>query len=83
MFALDVFSEPQWYLALFMHLIPSFVLIALTIIAWKNEKVGGFVFMAAGFVMLVFTHFESLIISVPAFIIGTLFVWSSWKKGKK
>jgi hypothetical protein len=73
MFALDVFNEPQWYLALFMHLIPSFILIILTVIAWKNEKIGGFIFMAAGFAMLVFTNFESLIISVPAFIIGALF----------
>lgn len=74
MFALDVFGEPNWPLALFMHLIPSFILIALTIVAWNNEKIGGFIFIAAGIALLFFTHFESLVISIPALIIGVLFL---------
>jgi len=57
-FALDVFGEPQWFLALLMHLIPSFILIILTAIAWKNERLGGFIFIAAGFLMLVSSRFE-------------------------
>ena len=73
-FALDVFSEPQWFLALIMHLIPSFILIILTIIAWKHERLGGFIFMAIGFLMLISSHFESLVISIPAVIIGVLFL---------
>jgi len=73
-FALDVFNEPQWFLALFMHLIPSFILVILTIIAWKHEQSGGFIFIIIGSLMLVFSHFESIIISIPAIVIGILFI---------
>ena len=37
LFALDVFGQPGWFLGLIMHLIPSFILIIITVIAWKNE----------------------------------------------
>ncbi|MFA5062400.1 MAG: hypothetical protein WC526_04615 [Patescibacteria group bacterium] len=74
LFALDVFEEPQWFLPLLIHLIPSFILIILTIIAWKHEKFGGFAFIVAGLLMLVFTNFKSLIISIPIVIIGALFL---------
>ena len=74
MFALDVFNEPQWLLALFMHLIPSYFLIAITIVAWKHEMLGGVLFLIAGFALLIFTHFEALIIGIPAFVIGFLFL---------
>ncbi len=87
MFALDVFSEGytlnQLLLALFMHLIPSFILTALTIIAWKNERIGGFSFIVAGFALLVFTHFEALIIAIPAFVIGGVFLISSHYRSNK
>jgi len=73
-FALDVFGEPQWFLALLMHLIPSFILIILTAIAWKNERLGGFIFIAAGFLMLVSSRFESMVISIPAIVLGALFL---------
>lgn len=77
MFALDVFGEPQWFLALMIHLIPSYFLIAITIVAWKQEKFGGGLFLMAGLALLVFTHFEALILGIPAFIIGWLFLISS------
>jgi len=73
-FALDVFGERQWFLALLMHLIPSFILIILTVIAWKHEQLGGFIFVVVGFLMLISSHFESLIISIPAVILGVLFL---------
>jgi len=72
LFALDVFSEKNWPLALLMHLIPSFILTILTIIAWKNELAGGIFFILAGFVAILFFH--STIISVPVFFIGSLFL---------
>jgi len=82
-FALDVFNEPQWFLALFMHLIPSFILIILTIIAWKHEQLGGFIFIIIGSLMLISSHFESIIISVPAIVIGALFILNNlWLKPK-
>jgi hypothetical protein len=73
-FALDVFSEAQWFLALLVHLIPSYILIILTAVAWKHERVGGFIFIAIGFLVLVLSRFESPIISIPAVVIGALFV---------
>lgn len=83
MFALDVISEPQWFIALLMHLIPSFFLIILTIIAWKNEVFGGILFLLTGISLLILTHFEALIIAIPAFIIGSLFLLSCNIKNKK
>lgn len=74
MFALDVFGEPQWPLSLFMHLIPSYFLIAITIITWKREVLGGILFLIAGFALLIFTNFETLIIGLPVIIIGLLFL---------
>lgn len=73
-FTLDVFEEPQWLFALLIHLIPSYILIILTIVAWRNEKVGGFLFLFAGFSLLIFTRFEAFIIAIPAFVIGLLFL---------
>ena len=72
MFALDVFGEPQWFLALFMHLIPSLILIGITLVAWRHERVGGFLFLVIGLVMMSFYH--SPIIASPAFVIGVLFL---------
>ena len=73
-FALDVFGEPQWFLALLIHLIPSYLLIAITVIAWRQETLGGSLFLIAGLILLIFTHFEALIIGIPAFVIGALFL---------
>lgn len=76
-FALDSFNDPQWLLALVMHLIPSFILIILTIVAWKNKLVGGILWLAAGGVMTFFFH--SLTIALPAYAIGILFLVSPKK----
>ena len=76
LFALDVFGEPRWFLALLMHLIPSFVLIAITAFAWKWEQLGGLAFLAAGAFFLFFTRFEAFIIAIPALVIGALFLAS-------
>lgn len=57
-FALDVFipgkTIPYYIVALFMHLIPNFVLAGMLFIAWKNEQIGGFLFLLAA---LFFTFF--------------------------
>jgi hypothetical protein len=75
LFALDVFDQPQWFMALIIHLTPSFVLIAVTAIAWRNRLVGGLLFLVAGFFL---SNFESLIVSAPAFVIGALFLFSHY-----
>lgn len=54
-FALDVFIPNQpisYYLInLFMHLIPNFILLIFILIAWKYERVGGFLFLMSFLVM--------------------------------
>lgn len=74
LFALDAFQEKAWALALFIHLIPSFILIFLTTIAWKHEQWGGYMFIFIGFLLLILSRFEPLAISIPLIIIGILFV---------
>jgi len=74
MFALDVFDEPRWWLALMIHLIPSYILVIITVIAWKRERLGGWLFLLAGAVLLIFTHFEAWVLVIPAWVIGGLFL---------
>jgi len=74
LFALDVIGQSGWFFGLLVHLIPSYFLTAFTVIAWKNEKVGGFLFLLAGFGLLILTRFEAFMVAIPAFIIGVLFL---------
>jgi hypothetical protein len=74
LFALDVFGEPHWFIALFMHLIPSYILTILTIIAWKNEKIGGILFLAAAVLSVILLRSTVPVILIPTLIIGTLFL---------
>ncbi|GAB4580040.1 MAG: hypothetical protein Fur0022_27790 [Anaerolineales bacterium] len=57
LFSLDVFGEGYTFwetlVALFMHLIPQFLLIILLVIAWRWERVGGLLFIGLGLVFLV------------------------------
>jgi hypothetical protein len=71
-FALDVFEQPQWFLALLIHLIPSYILSLITFVAWKHERAGGFLFLLAGLAMFMFFH--SIYIAIPALVIGLLFL---------
>lgn len=98
MFSLDVF-EPGltvWQIAigLFMHNIPALILLIVLIISWKNEIVGGIVFILAGVAYIFLTSFRSelpwyivfswsLIIAGPAFLIGILFFANWFKKHKR
>jgi len=92
MFSLDVFepglSVKEIAIGLFMHNIPTLILLIVTIISWKYEIVGGIVFILAGLlyiIMLIINSFEwymlawSLQIAGPAFLIGILFILN-WKK---
>lgn len=88
-FALDVFSEgfsfTEIIIALFMHLIPSFALILILIIAWKWENIGGLIFLGLGVFYLIMTAGEENIwayvfISGPAFLIGILFLMQKISK---
>ena len=84
LFALDVFTEMdnplEMIVALFMHLIPTYFLIAAIFLAWKKPRIGGLVFLLLAIVFTIFFHtfdhgIAFLIISMPLFVIGTLFLF--------
>jgi hypothetical protein len=74
LFALDVFGEPHWFLALLMHLIPSYILIILTIIAWRNEKIGGILFLITAVLAAILLRSTVPIVLIPTLVIGVLFL---------
>ncbi len=99
MFALDSFEKGLSIgvqLAHFLkHLIPSFILTAFLIIAWKWEQIGGMIFTLVGLVMSPFVfqlnHIRNgfsiaqslnvvLIITVPFLLVGILFLVSHNRK---
>ena len=89
LFALDVFQPGgtfgYYVVAFLMHLIPNFILLALLIVAWKYEIIGGILFLLSG---IIFTFFfetyamlvSFLLISVPVFLIGVFFLYNGYKK---
>jgi hypothetical protein len=100
MFALDAFNPEltirQQIGDFLMHLIPSFGLIILLIVAWKWEYMGGIIFIliGLGFSPFVFMHnFKMnqsvwmslsiiLMITFPFIIVGILFILSHRMKKK-
>ena len=85
LFALDSFSGDvpvgKQILGFFIHLIPSFVLVACLIVAWKNRIFGGLLFLVVGMVFTIYfgtyknpTNF--LLISAPVLLVGVLFILS-------
>ena len=98
MFAADAFAPEltiwQQLAAFLMHLIPSFILIALLIVAWKWELIGGVIFTVIGIVLspLIFQHnyamnqsvsmslFIILMITFPFIVVGVLFIISHFMK---
>lgn len=93
MFSLDIFDNGygfwQIVIGLLMHNIPAFILIAILIISWKREIVGGIAFILLGFaysMLVLLNSFELykliwiLTISGPAFLIGILFTINCKKK---
>jgi len=83
LFALDVFGEGYGFwgtiLALFMHLIPTWIVLIVLAISWRWEWVGAVLFAALGVFYLVTSwgrvHWSAyLVISGPLFLVGTLFL---------
>lgn len=100
-FAIDAFGPEKTFWQqlgdFLLHLVPSFVLIAVLIVAWKWEYIGGIIFIIIGFGLSIFvfilnynrTHSvgtslgEILIITFPFVVVGILFIISYFmKKGK-
>jgi hypothetical protein len=80
-FALDVFIPGKtigyYLIALFMHLIPNFVVLALLLFSWKYEKIGGIIFILLGVFSLFLIRTNGfflnyVLISFPIFSIGIL-----------
>jgi hypothetical protein len=101
LFATDAFAPGltfgQQLTAFIMHLIPSFVLLAFLIIAWKWEFVGGIIFLVTGLALSPFifmmnynrNHFSVaasigviLMITFPFIVVGILFIISHSLKKK-
>jgi hypothetical protein len=100
MFALDAFQPGlsiwKQLQDFFMHMIPSFVLLAILIVSWKWELVGGILFTVVGIVLtpIIFYHNYAMndsvwmsigivcTLTVPFFIAGVLFL-IGYKKNKK
>ncbi len=100
MFALDAFDPKltiwQQIGGFLIHLIPSYILIALLIIAWKWELIGGIIFLliGLGFGPFIFSHnyhmnnsigmslFIVLMINIPFAIVGILFILGYYRKKK-
>ncbi len=88
LFSLDALSEGSGWqniLGLLVHLLPSFVLLALVIIAWKYDLFGAAAFFAFAiyyvFAVGLDRHWSWYAsISAPAVIVGTLFVLSWLQK---
>jgi len=100
MFALDAFEEGMPFgkqlLGFLIHLIPSFILLAFLLLAWKWEKVGGIIFILIGLILTPFIYTKNFemnqsvglslsiiaMITLPFIIVGVLFLVSQYKKKK-
>lgn len=101
LFASDSFSPENTFWqnlgSLLAHLVPSFILIGLLIIAWNQELVGGIIFtlLGLGFSPFIYTHnfnmnhsvgkslMVLLLITAPFIIVGILFIVSHYMKKKQ
>lgn len=101
MFALDSFESGltiwQQLGAFAMHLIPSIILLALLILAWNREMLGGIIFVALGICLSPFIfsmNYQNnhsvlmslgiiLAITFPFVLVGILFIVSHIKYKKK
>lgn len=95
-FSLDVFkpelTDWQIFIGLLIHNLPSLILAIVLWISWKYEIVGGVFFIIAGIAHMLFSvvridvepwyisFLSSLIIDIPAFLIGVLFLIGWFKK---
>ena len=77
-FALDVFSEGysvgETIIALFMHLIPTFLVVIALLIAWRWERVGASLFIVLALIYLGMSGGEGWIIYAPLLLLGALFM---------
>jgi len=100
LFALDAFDPElsfwQQLAAFLIHLIPSFVLGVILLVAWKWEYIGGFIFTVLGLGLSPWVYMMNyqmnqsiwmslgvvLMITFPFIVVGILFVLSHFLKKK-
>jgi hypothetical protein len=100
LFAADAFAPEltiwQQLGAFFIHLIPSFILVVLLIVAWKWELIGGIIFTVIGLGLSPFVFMinykrnysiwmsisDILMITIPFVVVGILFIKSHNLKKK-
>jgi Tfp pilus assembly protein PilN len=100
LFALDAFDPElslwQQLAAFLIHLIPSFVLGIILLVAWKWEYIGGFIFTVLGLGLSPWVYMMNyqmnhsiwmsmgvvLMITFPFVVVGILFVLSHFLKKK-
>jgi len=94
LFSLDVFEEGNGFWEILgdflMHNVPSFVMIIILIIAWRNELIGGILLMLGvlGFGIFLFFRMDTfmygtvIMLGIP-FLIGALFVVNHYYLGGK
>ncbi len=89
-FASDVFSEEYSFrgkvVALLMHLVPTFFVILILMLAWRREWIGGIAYTIPGILYIVFAWGKFdwsayAVISGPLFLLGILF-FMSWHLNK-
>lgn len=85
LFALDVFGQGTGFwetlVALLMHLIPTYIIVASFIIGWRWPVAGGALFIILGVVFNLWFNNPwsvSLLLTGPAFLIGVLFLLDAW-----
>jgi hypothetical protein len=81
LFAMDVFGHGSgiWktLVALFVHLIPTFLLLIILILSWKRPWIGGICYIALGIFYIVWSSKSgrgSHIIDFTLFLMGILFL---------
>ncbi len=90
LFSLDVFKEGKglWETLadLFMHNLPSLIMIVILIIAWKNELFGGILMIIGVIGFGIFLYFKidhvTNLLLIPL-LVGLLFVVNYYFLGKK
>ena len=93
LFALDAFGgDAPWHqqlLGFLIHMAPNFLLIALLVLAWRFERIGGALFVVAGLLpvfLLSNPLWVNLILGGPFMLTGVLFwisaLWKARRAGK-
>jgi hypothetical protein len=90
LFALDVFGENLGFwgtlFALFMHLIPSLVILLAVLLSWRWPWLGAVIFLGWGvwYLWMVISRdlpiTWALVMAFPPFLVGALFLTGWWRR---